>query len=127
MVFANFNAELDSLPLGISSSVIGKGEEHRRVSLVGEQKGNVLYMFATGNATTTNDRLEFEQGNYLGALDCRRRRALRQTHCRAMLSPTRSTEAREERDATADRIAVFESSFQQKSETCSALNTILNR
>jgi hypothetical protein len=31
VVFANFNAKLDSLPLGIPSSVIGKGEEHRRV------------------------------------------------------------------------------------------------
>ena len=31
VVLANFNAELDSLPLGIPASVIGKGEEHRRV------------------------------------------------------------------------------------------------
>jgi hypothetical protein len=31
VVFANFNAELDSLSLGVPASVIGKGEEHRRV------------------------------------------------------------------------------------------------
>jgi hypothetical protein len=31
VVVANFNAELDSLPLGVPASVIGKGEEHRRV------------------------------------------------------------------------------------------------
>ncbi|HEY1431689.1 MAG TPA: hypothetical protein VGF39_08700 [Stellaceae bacterium] len=30
VVFANFDAELDNLPLGIPSSVIGKSEEHRR-------------------------------------------------------------------------------------------------
>src|SRR5271169_223555 len=30
-IFADFNAEFDSLPLGIPSGVIGKGEEHRRI------------------------------------------------------------------------------------------------
>jgi hypothetical protein len=37
VVFANFNAELDSLRLGIPSSVIGKGEEHRRVRWSGSR------------------------------------------------------------------------------------------
>jgi hypothetical protein len=37
MVFANFNAELDSLPLDILSSVIGKGEKHRRVPWSGSR------------------------------------------------------------------------------------------
>jgi len=30
-IFADFNAELNSLALGIPSGVIGKGEEHRRL------------------------------------------------------------------------------------------------
>jgi hypothetical protein len=30
-VLADFNAEFNSLPLGIPSGVIGKGEEHRRI------------------------------------------------------------------------------------------------
>jgi hypothetical protein len=38
VVFANFNAELDSLALGIPSSVIGKGEEHRRVRWSGSKR-----------------------------------------------------------------------------------------
>jgi hypothetical protein len=31
VVFADFDAEFNSLPLGIPSGVIGKGEEHRRI------------------------------------------------------------------------------------------------
>jgi len=31
VAFADFNAELNNLPLGIPSGVIGKGEEHRRI------------------------------------------------------------------------------------------------
>jgi len=37
VVLANFNAELDSLPLGIPASVIGKVEEHRRVRWSGSK------------------------------------------------------------------------------------------
>jgi hypothetical protein len=31
VVYADFNAELNSLPLGIPSGVIGKSEEHRHI------------------------------------------------------------------------------------------------
>jgi hypothetical protein len=37
VVFADFNAELNSLALGIPSGVIGKGEEHPRVRWSCEQ------------------------------------------------------------------------------------------
>jgi hypothetical protein len=52
MIFADFNAELHSLPRGIPAGVIGKREEHRLSRQGGEQATNVLYMYHTSKATT---------------------------------------------------------------------------
>ena len=71
MVFADFNAELHSLPRGIPAGVIGKREEHRLSRQGGEQATNVLYMYHTSKATTK--LVSWCKGNHLVALNCRRR------------------------------------------------------
>ena len=61
VVFANFNAELDNLPLRTPSSVIGKSEEHRAFGKAAST-GYVLYMFGMSNATITGSGWDQSKG-----------------------------------------------------------------